>query len=57
MQDHTCIEAVGLVCLTLIALGGLIIDGDVGNTVATAAAGAVGVAVGYVYKAYNTKPV
>lgn len=53
MKDHTCIELAGMVCITVLAIAGLIIDGEAGNSVAIAAAGGLGIAVGYVFKAWK----
>lgn len=55
MKDHTMVEITGLVAITAIALGGLIIDGETGNAIAMAASGGVGIFVGYIGKAYAGK--
>jgi len=55
MNDHTIIELSGMICITILGMTGLIIDGEAGNAVAIACGGGLGAAVGYVYKAYRSK--
>lgn len=55
MKDHTVVELAGMACISALAIAGLVIDGDTGNAVAIGASGALGGAVGYVYKSFKCK--
>lgn len=55
MKDHTVIEITGIASMTILAVSGLIIDGEVGNSIAIATSGAVGTAVGAVFMKYRSK--
>jgi hypothetical protein len=49
MKDSTALKSVGLVCLTVVAVAALIIDGEAGNAVAITTAGTLGVTIGYAF--------
>jgi len=47
--DIMDLRLVGILCMTVLALGALIIDGDMGETLMTGIVGAIGVAVGWMF--------
>jgi len=47
--DIMDLRLVGIVCMTALAFGALIIDGDMGATLMTAVVGAIGVMVGWMF--------
>lgn len=40
--DKQAVQIVGMLCLTILGLGALIIDGEIGVTISVAVAGAIG---------------
>jgi hypothetical protein len=53
--DIMDLRLVGIVCMTALALGALIIDGDIGETLMTGIVGALGVAVGWLFAKAGSK--
>jgi len=47
--DIMDLRLVGIICMTVLAIGALIIDGDMGETLMTGIVGAIGVAVGWMF--------
>ena len=47
--DIMDLRLVGIICMTLLAFGALIIDGDMGQMLMTAIVGAIGIAVGWMF--------
>ena len=47
--DIMDIRLVGILCMTALALGALIVDGSMGEMLMTAVVGAIGVAVGWMF--------
>ena len=47
--DIMDLRLVGILCMTVLALGALIIDGDMGETLMTGIVGAIGVSVGWMF--------
>jgi len=47
--DIMDLRLVGIICMTALALGALIIDGNMGEMLMTAVVGAIGIAVGWMF--------
>jgi len=53
--DIMDLRLVGIVCMTALAFGALIIDGDMGEMLMTAIVGGIGIAVGFLFGKANCK--
>jgi len=55
MQDQTCIEIAGMALLGVLAMGAMIFDGDIGESVMVGVSAGLGALIAHVY--HTTKEV
>lgn len=50
LKDKTIVQVVGMACISAVALGAIIIDGQTGNAIAMSLTGVIGAGVGAVWE-------